>query len=323
MRLAARVLGSALSVALLAPSALAQMVARVEIYPFASATISDMQFLDGRREGSPASLAGELRIPKLGAERLPAVVLLHGSGGVSGGVDAWARFLNDLGVATFILDSFTGRGIATVSSDQAMLGRLNMILDGYHALALLSRHPRIDPKRIAVMGFSRGGQAALYSSVKRFQRMRLAPELGFAAYIAFYPDCHTTYTDGDDVADRPIRIFHGAADDYNPPAPCREYVARLKKAGKDVQMTEYPGAHHSFDSPATPVPTRLREAQTVRRCRLEERGRGVIINSATKKPFSYEDPCVERGATVGYNEAAAREAQKAVREFVMATLKPK
>jgi dienelactone hydrolase len=322
MRLAVRILGSALSVALLAPPALAQMVARVEIYPFFSATISDQQFLAGRHD-TPVRLAGELRIPKPGTGRLPAVILLHGSDGVSGGVDAWARFLNEMGVATFVLDAFTGRGIWTVSSDEAQFARLNMILDGYRALELLSKHPRIDPQRIAVMGFSRGGQAALYSSVKRFQRLRLAPGLGFAAYIAFYPDCHTTYVDGDDVADKPIRIFHGSADDYNPPAPCREYVARLKKAGKNVQMTEYPGAHHTFDSPATPVPTKSPESQTVRRCRMQEMAGGRIVNSATKQPFGYQDPCVERGATVGYNEAAAREAQKAVREFVMATLKPK
>jgi len=316
------VVSFALSLAL-APGAQAQLVARVEMHAFASSTLTDPQFLSGEQIGMPVMLGGELRLPRPGTERLPAVILVHGSGGVSGGVDAWARFLNDLGVATFVLDAFTGRGLVSVSGDQAKLGRLNMIADSYRALELLSRHARIDPQRIAVMGFSRGGQAALYSSVKRFQRMHLAPGLGFAAYIVFYPDCHTTYTDGDDVVDKPIRILHGAADDYNPPAPCRAYVTRLQKAGRDVQMSEYPDAHHVFDSPATRVPTKSPASQTVRRCRLEEAEGGRIINSATKQVFTYEDPCVERGPMIGYNEAAAREAQKAVREFVTATLKPK
>jgi dienelactone hydrolase len=88
-------------------------------------------------------------------------------------------------------------------------------------------------------------------------------------------------------------------------------------------MTEYPDAHHVFDSRATLVPTKSPASQTVRRCRLEEADGGRIINSATKQVFTYEDSCVERGPTLGYNEAAAREAQKAVREFVMTTLKPK
>jgi len=298
-------------------------VARVEMHAFVSATLSDQQFLSGERDGRPVILAGELRLPRPGSERFPAVVLLHGSGGVSGGEDAWARFLNELGVATFTLDAFTGRGLVAVSGDQAKLGRLNMIVDAYRALELLSKHARIDPQRIAVMGFSRGGQAALYSSLKRFQRMHLDGTAGFAAYIVFYADCHTTFVDGDDVAARPIRIYSGAADDYNPPAACRPYVERLQKAGKDVRLTEYADAHHVFDSPAIKVPTKSPQSQTTRRCRLEEGEGGRIINSETQFLFTYEDPCVERGPTLGYNEKAAREVREAVKEFVTAVLKPK
>ena len=40
----------------------------------------------------------------------------------------------------------------------------------------------------------------------------------------------------DDVADSPIRIFHGAADDYVPVAPCRAYVERLRQHGKDAAL---------------------------------------------------------------------------------------
>lgn len=55
------------------------------------------------------------------------------------------------------------------------------------ALAVLGRHPRIDPERIAVMGFSKGGFAALYSSLRRFARMHGPAGLTFAAHVAFYP----------------------------------------------------------------------------------------------------------------------------------------
>jgi hypothetical protein len=40
------------------------------------------------------TIAGELRIPKAGNEKLSAVVLLHGSGGVGGTgsmIDEWSR----------------------------------------------------------------------------------------------------------------------------------------------------------------------------------------------------------------------------------------
>ena len=41
----------------------------------------------------------------------------------------WVRELNKIGVSTFALDGFTGRGLTEVNTNQALLGRLNFILD--------------------------------------------------------------------------------------------------------------------------------------------------------------------------------------------------
>lgn len=227
-----------------------------------------------------------------------------------------------MGVATFVIDSFTARGIVSTSNDHSQLGRLAMIIDAYRALELLAKHPRIDPARIALMGFSRGGQAALYASVKRFQYMHGPAGLGLATYIPFYPDCGTTYRHDEDVFDKPIRLFHGSADDYNPVALCRAYVERLKAKGKDALLTEYAGAAHAFDWQALKKPVKQEKAQTVRQCQLTEAENGDIINVKTKEPFTYADPCVQRGVTIAYDEKASTEARKALREFVTATLKP-
>jgi dienelactone hydrolase len=316
-------IGTALMLTALAPKLGHAEVARVELHTFQSTTLTDQEFLTGKKEGKPVILAGELRIPRSGTDRLPAVVLVHGSGGMGGYVDDWAQWLNAFGVATFAIDSFTARGIVNTNNDQSQLGRLAMIVDAYRALDLIAKHPRIDPARIAIMGFSRGGHAALYASLKRFQRMYGPTGAAYAAYIPFYPDCMTTYFGDDDVVDKPIRIFHGSADDYNPVAPCRSYVERLRKVGKDVQLTEYAGAQHVFDWTMLKTLMKLAQAQTTRRCRLEEAANGRLINSETKQTFTYDDPCVERGVTVGYNAQAHKDAQKAVREFVDTVLKPK
>jgi dienelactone hydrolase len=234
----------------------------------------------------------------------------------------WAREFNAMGISTFTLDGFTGRGLTQVSTDQARLGRLNFILDIYQALDILAKHPRVDASRIALMGFSRGGQAALYASLKRFHQTWNKSGAEVVAYIAFYPDCMTTYVADTDIVDRPVRIFQGTPDDYNPVGPCRAYVERLKAAGHEVQLTEYPNAPHSFDNPLNPQPAALsRNSMTVRNCSIREEPAGSLINAATKQPFTYEDKCVERGPHLGHDPAATESAKQAVKDFIGAVFR--
>jgi len=308
-------------------SGTAQAQPPAETISLASTTLTDQQVLTGRKNGNPATLTGELRIPGPGSDRLAAVILLHGSGGPGVRERDWSQQLNAMGVVAFMVNSFSGRGIASTVNDQDQLGRLAMAIDAYRALELLSKHPRIDPARIALMGFSRGGQGVLYSGLKRLYRMHgPAGGVEFAAYITFYANCGTRYVDDHDITDKPVRMFHGSADDYVPVAPCRSYVERLRANGKDVTLTEYAGAHHVFDGVTLRGQgfIKLAQAQTTRRCDLAEATDGKIINRQTGQPFTTGgDPCVERGTTIAYNPEAHADALRAVREFVAATLKPK
>jgi dienelactone hydrolase len=304
-----------------APALCVAEIVRVEVYPIQSVTMTDQDFLNARKDAKPVTLAGQLKIPRAGGERLPAVVLLHGSGGVGGNLLDWENDINSMGIATFVLDAFTARGIVSTSAQQALLGRLAMTYDAYRALEILEKHPRIDSRRIALMGFSRGGQAALYASAKRFQRMHgPASGLDFAAYVPFYASCGTKFVDDEDLSPKPIRMFHGAADNYVPVAPCRDYVQRLKAKGVDVALTEYPGAHHVFDGRLFRTPVVAEKSQSTRSCQLAERQNGLIVNVKTGQAFSYADPCVELGPTIAYDEKAHAAAQKAVKDFFAATL---
>jgi dienelactone hydrolase len=276
--------------------------AKIELYALPTTTLTDEQFLTGTREGRPAMIAAELRLPTAGTGRVPALVMMHGSGGITAGDDRWLRELNDMGIATFLLDYFTGRGIVSTTTDQFQLGGLTTINDAYRALELLAKHPRIDATRIGIFGFSRGGTAALYASLKRFQRMYATPGTEFALYLAFYTGCSTSFVDDIDVVDRPIRLFHGTADDAAPIAPCRSYVERLQKAGKDIDLTEYAGAHHAFDNPGTPV--RRLETRGRGHCLLQEEPVGRIVNRDTGRPLTANDACIGRGATLGYDAHA-------------------
>ena len=295
------------------------LTVRTEIHPFETTTLTDKAFLTGA-PGTPARIAGELRLPG-DLERYPAVVLIHGSGGVTANVDRWARELLAIGVAAFIVDCFTGRGVAETVTDQTRLGALTMIIDAYRALDHLAGHRNIDPTRIALMGFSKGGFATIYAAMTRFQKMYGPTKATFAAYIPFYPACSTKYLEDEITVDAPIRIFHGSADDYVPVDPCRKYVARLRAAGRNVELTEFPGAHHVFDNPLYMPFVNPPNPKVAGFCEREELTPGEIVSTATGKPFTWDDPCVRHKATVGFDAAATAQSTEMLKEFLRAIFK--
>jgi dienelactone hydrolase len=280
-----------------------------------SATVTDAQFLAGAA-GTRAAIGGQLRIPVTLA-RLPAVVLVHGETGVAANVQQWADVLNSIGLAVLMLDSFTGRGMAELSTDYTRLSDGSMVVDAFRALGVLGAHAKIDPRRIAVLGFSKGGTAALLTGVRRFQRTYGRAGLEYAAHLALYPSCATTYRDDERVSPRPFRLLHGTADDWMPVEPCRRLVSRLRSAGADATLVELKGAHHLFDVADLPASRPLPAVQR-NRCDLEERA-GALVNRATGRPAT-RDECRRAGATIGHDARAYEEAVKLVKDTLTATL---
>lgn len=288
---------------------------RVYLYPIPTRTLTDKEFLLGQ-EGLPAMIAAELKLPIGAAGRLPAVILMHGSGGTGPNTERWVEEFTKLGIATVIVDSYGGRGISETITDQSRLGILTQIVDAYRVLEQISRHPQIDSHRVALMGFSRGGVVALYAAMERFQRLHGSRNANFAAYLPFYPYCNGSYREDGKLDGAPVRIFHGAADDWVPVDPCRRYMERLRQSGQDVLLTEYPGAYHAFDFHNFPARMKLPNAQNPTRCFQVEGENGDILNVETGLPFKWTDACVTLGATVGYQARAHAESIKAVTNFL-------
>jgi hypothetical protein len=97
-------------------------VARQEMHAFQSVTLSDTEFLSGKQDGKPVTLAGLLRLPKVGPDKLPAVILLRGAGGMGGTgsmIDEWSLELNQIGIATFAVDKrlFLAHGVGSMTDD--------------------------------------------------------------------------------------------------------------------------------------------------------------------------------------------------------------
>jgi dienelactone hydrolase len=296
------------------------LAGRIELRSFQSLTLTDRQFLTGDKNGSPVTITGELRLPQGTMGRVPVVIMLHGAGGLVASNELWSRILNAMGIATFAIDSHSGRNLGNIGANQGALGFFAYTLDAYRAQELLAAHSQIDPGRIALMGTSRGGRGALYASLRRFRDM-WASGRDFAAYIPLYAACESPSVMGeDDVSDHPIRQFHGGSDDVVGIVPCRRFYERLRAKGKDAQLTEFPSVSHLFDNPAVPPRPIAVKIQTLRSCDVREEQLGVIINTATKRSFSWDDACVENNTHFGYDEAATRTTHTAVRDLLRTVL---
>lgn len=105
-----------------------------------------------------------------------------------------------------------------------------------------------------------------------------------------------------------------AGDNWTLAGPCRAYINRLAEAGYDAVMTEYPGVGHAFDGRVGP-PWTIKNAPTLRNCHRVDVG-GTLINKDTGKRFTWEDACVERGVSGGYDAEATTRAEAAVSELL-------
>ena len=317
-RLTSLLLAGVAAITLLAPQA-AFCQGRFEIVSFQSATfpgsLFSPPFMAAPEQGVPATIFGILRLPEA-AGRVPAVVITHGCSGITGAETYWAEKLVELGVATFIVNSFVGRSIPRACSGPHTISSASVLTDVYRARGILADHPRIDPARMVLMGFSFGGRNALWAGYPRFQQRYGAGLSPFAAHLAFYPtSCHIQLADDTGVGEVPTRIFHGAADDITTIARCREYVIRLRNAGRDVALFEYAGARHWFDNADLANRQTPTGPLNFSNCTFREQG-DTIIDAATGGLAGTGSPCVVSEGSFGYHAASRDQATADVREFL-------
>src|SRR5262245_280428 len=155
-----------------AGTSLAQDAPVREKVSFAAATVVD----------GGVTVNGELRIPAVSGTKRPAVVVIHGSGGLQDGVGTrYVEALNQAGIATLELDLFPRGG-------RPETPRHNFP-HMYGGLIYLATHPRIDPARIGVMGFSWGGVLSLISATEELTHAYTGGAYRFAAHLPLYPVC--------------------------------------------------------------------------------------------------------------------------------------
>lgn len=261
------------------------------------------------------------RSPYERAGKVPAVVLMHGTGGIMRDREpAWARRLNDLGIAAFYVDSFTGRGVKApnYAGSADHIATVAHVVDAYQALLVLARHPGIDASRVVVMGFSRGGEVAMTSMFDRFRLGSLDdPTLRFAGHIALYPYCGMHYR-GKAVTTAPLLMLLGGADDMTSPDACRRQAEWLATR-TSVRTVTFPGASHDFDrSTGMSFDTKM---VGVRACEADYNVDTMMAHfwSPEGAPLGVADwlaRCRYRGGHVGGDPAALRGSIEEVGQFL-------
>jgi dienelactone hydrolase len=247
----------------------------------------------GATPGAPRVIPGWLSRP-VGAGPFPAVVLLHGCHGVSASTHGWAAWFRGRGYAALIVDSWTPRGMREGCTPQsADLPNTERYDDAVGALRYLHALRWVDRRRIGVIGWSNGGVFAMAlvngpSHDRARRRGVTLPEPGFRAAVAVYPGgCSSLVRE---LAVRPLLVLIGAADDWTTPAPCVEMIEAMRARGAEASIVLYPGAVHYFDVEGLP------------RTWLPDVENGHLPGGCC-------------GATVGWDPAAAADAQRRVAEF--------
>ncbi len=305
---------------------------------FQTASPFDLDVIfNGMQGATPTTGLGYLSMPAAVSpeQPVPAMILLHGSGGISEGREpAYAKWLNSQGIAAFVVDYYQPRGITEDTNyliKVSAVTEFDVITDAYAALQLLATSPLIDPRRIGLIGFSYGGMATRFAMDERFRR-QLAPEHpGFALHADIYGPCfqnlETSQTNG-----APLLTLRGTEDKSNDLAACKQREDELRALNVAVESHIYAGAGHAWENLADRAPKE--DAPYIVGCELTytEQGlarlNGQAFNDTPKNASRSErtalrltsgaqfQQCLQYGYIIGHDQASKDRGYQDIQAFL-------
>jgi acetyl esterase/lipase len=206
-------------------------------------------------KGGGTDLHCDIYRPPSGSEKRMALVHFHGGGFARGSKEMIAAKAGPI----------TARGYVSIAAQYRLSGAAKwpaQIEDAKTHIRWVREHAStlgIDPKRIAIVGYSAGGHIALYTAGQ--------PDAELAAAIAFYPQTDVknvaqallppgsndaVIADASPIAHiktgyPPTVLFHGLSDVTIPPENSQRLLQVLRDAKVPSELHTFDGVPHEFD----------------------------------------------------------------------------
>ncbi|WP_108660734.1 dienelactone hydrolase family protein [Acuticoccus kandeliae] len=258
------------------------------------------------------------------AHPAPAVILLHGAGGVSDRREGrYAREFAAQGVAVAVIDVFAARGGGRFIERLMNTTEAMALSDAFATLDWLAARPDVDGARVALIGFSYGGMSSVYSAYRQVVDT-YRPANRFAAHVAFYGPCIARFEDPTTTG-APILMLWGDEDAIMDPAACETLAGDLRRGGSDVGIRRY-DARHRWDGAGRS----WRAPVHIADCRFNVGTDGTVRDTRTMLEMTNAAMratilafCSNRdGYLIGGDEAVRRQSNAALAQFLNPILFP-
>lgn len=215
------------------------------------------------------------------AEPVPAVVLLHGAGGVLAARElTYARQFAEMGVAALVLDAFGNRRDLATGFIERLLSITEAMLlaDAFAGLRFLDGLPEVDGGRVALVGFSYGAMAATFAAYEQVAETYAPGGERFAGHAAYYGPCIARFRDNR-ATGAPLLMLIGSEDEITDPERCAAVAEELRDGGAEVELIRYEGAYHQWDGGRAGP---RRSGRNLADCNLTVTRAGTVRDSFTR-----------------------------------------
>ena len=232
-----------------------------EVVRFESHSPAEWADLLSNDVGASVELAGQIFRPRAAQGKMPAIILVPGSGGIAPHHLRQTDALLAVGFVVMLIDPFGGRGIGGTVADQGRLSWAASTYDVGAAFQYLLTRPDVDDNAIGAVGSSRGGTAVMMAAMEPISRVLRRNGHRLRAVVAGYPWCGVQFRNARLTAGTTLLAMSGDRDNWVSLQQCQGAVQALANRGQNARLMIFPGALHAFDREGVP-PTEIPGAPT-------------------------------------------------------------